>query len=69
MTGLDSVRIVLTTYINCPKCGKPFSLTYDSTGATWSQRNAPELAKNELREKCPDHSGNRWEFLTPGDDS
>jgi hypothetical protein len=56
---------MLSENIHCPKCGQGFRLTYNPQSENWSERVAPELAKNELGERCPDHTGSSWEFLSP----
>lgn len=44
--------------VKCPTCGREFGLRFDPG----PEDAAPELAREQLRDECPDHDGKRWEF-------
>jgi hypothetical protein len=44
--------------IECPTCNKTFGLRFDPG----VEDAAPGLAKRQLKEECPDHTGKTWGF-------
>jgi hypothetical protein len=52
-------RAPMNITISCETCGRRFQLLFTPAGP---ERRAPHLAKEQLKQQCPDHDGKEWEF-------